>query len=46
MVQGDLDNPESYAKYLDGVHGAFVNADCERSTPLHNTPLFWRFLRI
>ncbi|RSH93106.1 hypothetical protein EHS25_007459 [Saitozyma podzolica] len=27
MVQGDLDNPESYAKYLDGVHSAFVNAD-------------------
>jgi hypothetical protein len=34
MVQGDLDNPESYAKYLDGVHSAFVNADCKRPSVL------------
>ena len=29
MVQGDMEDLSSYKQYLQGVHGVFVNADCE-----------------
>ena len=29
MVKGDLEDVESYTPALEGLYGAFVNADCE-----------------
>ena len=37
VVKGDQEDVSSYAPHLEGMHGAFVNADCEslaRSRPL------------
>jgi uncharacterized protein YbjT (DUF2867 family) len=28
VVKGDLDDSASYAPALEGIYGAFVNADC------------------
>lgn len=29
LIKGDLDNPDSYKKGLEGVYATFVNANCE-----------------
>ncbi len=29
VVKGDLENVSSYAQHLEGMDGAFINADCE-----------------
>ena len=29
LIKGDLDDPQSYAKGLEGAYASFVNANCE-----------------
>ena len=29
LIKGDLDNPQSYAKGLEGAYASFVNANCQ-----------------
>lgn len=31
LIKGDLDDPSSYAKGLEGAYASFVNANCESS---------------
>lgn len=39
LIKGDLDDPQSYAKGLEGAYATFVNANCALTRS-------WTFLRV